>query len=115
MADRNMSIAESYETSVARELLIPPSPPRAPETMTALGRMKVMRESILGTWGQRAYEEDIIQGRFLGSSSFILNSPDAIRHVLVDNFENYTRTPAGFRGLRPVLGNGLRASEGAAL
>ena len=88
-----MSIAEAYDMPVARKLLVPPSPPRAPETMTALGRMRVMRESVIATWGQRAYEEDIIRGRFVGRSSFILNTPDAIRHVLVDNYENYTRHP----------------------
>src|SRR6266436_3639867 len=75
--------------------------------MTALGRMAAMRVSPIGTWGQRAYEEDIVQGRFLGRASFILNTPDAIRHVLVDNYENYTRTPAGIRVLRPMLGEGL--------
>ncbi len=53
--------------------------------MTAIGRMVAMRKSAIGTWGQRAYEEDVIQGRFFGRSSFILNTPDAIRHVLVDN------------------------------
>src|ERR1700682_1938759 len=109
-----MSIAEAHDMPVARELLIPPSPPRAPATMTALGRMMAMRESVIGAWGQRAYEEDIIQGRFFGRSSFILNTPDAIRHVLVDNYENYTRTPAGIRVLRPVLGEGLLIAEGRA-
>jgi unspecific monooxygenase len=82
--------------------------------MTALGRMAAMRVNVIGTWAQRAYEEDIIQGRFVGRSSFILNTPDAIRHVLVDNYENYTRTPAGIRVLRPVLGEGLLISEGRA-
>src|ERR1700709_140466 len=73
-----------------------------------------MRKSAIGTWGQRAYEEDIIQGRFFGHGSFILNTPDAIRHVLVDNYENYTRTPPGIRVLRPMLGEGLLISEGRA-
>ena len=109
-----MSIAEAYDMPAARAPLIPPSAPRAPETMTPLRRMIAMRESILGTWGQRAYEEDIVQGRFLGRSSFILNTPDAIRHVLVDNYENYTRTPAGLRVLRPILGQGLLIAEGRA-
>jgi unspecific monooxygenase len=99
---------------VTRQPLVPPSPPRAPETMTFFGRLAAIRESVIGTWGQRAYEEDIIQGRFFGHSSFILNAPDAIRHVLVDNYENYTRTPAGFRVLRPMLGEGLLIAEGRA-
>ena len=96
-----MSIAEAYDMTVTRAPLVPPSPPRAPDTMTALGRMAAMRVSPIGTWGQRAYEEDIVQGRFFGRSSFILNTPDAIRHVLVDNYENYTRTPAGDPGVAP--------------
>src|SRR5664279_6468399 len=99
---------------VKRAPLVPPSPPRAPDTMTAFGRLAAMRESPINAWGQRAYEEDIIRGRFLGRSSFILNTPDAIRHVLVDNYENYTRTPAGIRVLRPVLGEGLLIAEGRA-
>src|ERR1700736_2627536 len=97
-----------------RRPLVPPSPPRAPDTMTAFGRMMAMRDSAVGTWGQRAYEEDIVQGRFFGRSSFILNTPDAIRHVLVDNYENYVRTPAAIRVLRPVLGEGLLIAEGRA-
>ncbi len=107
-----MSIAEAYDMPVARRPLVPPSPPRASDDMTAIGRMAAMRVSPIGTWGQRAYEEDIIQGRFFGRSSFILNTPDAIRHVLVDNYENYTRTPAGIRVLRPILGEGLLIAEG---
>src|SRR6202521_4347955 len=107
-------MAETYDRPVAWQPLVPPSPPRAPDTMTAIGRMAAMRGSPIGTWGQRAYEEDIIQGRFFGRSSFILNTPDAIRHVLVDNYENYTRTSAAIRVLRPMLGEGLLIAEGRA-
>ncbi len=109
-----MSIAEAWEMPVTRRPLVPPSPPRARDTMTIFGKMAAMRESVIGSWGQRAYEEDIIQGRFFGRSSFILNTPDTIRHVLVDNYENYTRTPAAIRVLRPVLGEGLLIAEGRA-
>ena len=109
-----MSIAEAYDVEVTQAPLVPPSPPRAPPTMGPIGRMVAMRKSAIGTWGQRAYEEDVIQGRFLGRSSFILNTPDAIKHVLVDNWENYTRTPVGLRVLRPMLGQGLLIAEGRA-
>jgi cytochrome P450 len=109
-----LSPAEALDVPIAHQPLVPPSPPRAPDSMNAIGRMAAMRESAIGTWGQRAYEEDIIRGRFFGRSSFILNTPDAIRHVLVENYENYTRTPAGIRVLRPVLGEGLLIAEGRA-
>jgi unspecific monooxygenase len=109
-----MSLAEAYDTPVARRPLVPPSPPRAPEDMSAFARLALMRVNAIGTWGQRAYEEDIIRGRFFGRNSFILNTPDAIRHVLVDNYENYARTPASIRVLRPMLGEGLLIAEGRA-
>jgi cytochrome P450 len=109
-----MSIAEAYDVAVTRARLVPPSPPRAPDNVSALGRFLAIRENVLGNWGQRAYEEDIVQGRFFGRNSFIVNTPDAIRHVLVDNYENYTRTPAGLRVLRPILGEGLLVAEGRA-
>jgi unspecific monooxygenase len=110
-----VSIAEVYDIPLGRRPLVPPSPPRASQTMGPFGRMAAMRKSAIGTWGQRAYEEDIIQGWFFGHASFILNTPDAIRHVLVDNYENYTRTPTGIRVLRPMLGEeGLLLAEGRA-
>ncbi|MBV9565580.1 MAG: cytochrome P450 [Bradyrhizobium sp.] len=109
-----MSIAEIYPFRPPGRPLVPPIPPRAPDNMTVFGWMRRLRENAIGGWREQAYEADIIQGRFLGSSSFILNTPDAIRHVLVDNYENYTRTPAAFRVLRPPLGQGLLVAEGRA-
>ncbi|MET0875770.1 MAG: cytochrome P450 [Tardiphaga sp.] len=109
-----MSIAEAYDAPALRAPLVPPSPSRAPENMGPFGRMAAMRKSAIGTWGQRAYEDDIVKGRFFGHASFILNAPDDIRHVLVDNYENYTRTAAGIRVLRPMLGEGLLLAEGRA-
>ena len=109
-----MSIAEVYDLPVTRHRLVPPQPPRAPDDLGFLKRMRMMRDSAIATWGQRVYEEDVIQSNFFGRSSFILNTPDAIKHVLVDNWENYTRTPTGFRVLRPMLGQGLLIAEGRA-
>jgi cytochrome P450 len=109
-----VSIAEAWDVAVTPQPLVPPSPPRASETMSIFGRIAAIRRNAIESWGQRAYEEDIVQGRFFGHNSFILNTPDAIRHVLVDNYENYTRTPAGFRVLRPLVGDGLLIAEGRA-
>jgi unspecific monooxygenase len=80
--------------------------------MSTLGRMLAIRKSGLATWGEQVYQEDVLQGRFMGRSTFILNNPEAIRHVLIDNYENYARTPAGIRVLQPVLGEGLLLAEG---
>ena len=63
-------------------------------------------------WTEKAYQEDVLVRRFLGRSHMLLNAPDAIHHVLVDNHANYRRSPASIRILRPVMGNGLLLSDG---
>lgn len=109
-----MSIADIDYLPRLRSPLVPPMPPRAPDSMGTFRRVMKMGENAIATWGQRAYEEEVVRGRFFGRSSFILNTPDAIKHVLVDNFENYTRTAAGIRVLRPILGEGVLIAEGKA-
>ena len=80
-----MSIAETYDMPAARAPLVPPIPPRAPDDMTVFGRVKAISISPIGSWGRRAYEEEVLQGRFLGRSSFILNAPDAkAPNILMD-------------------------------
>jgi len=110
-----VSTAESYDHRPPRPLLVPPRPEPKPDTMSTIRRMAAVRRSGINGWGKAAYEEDILKGRFLGQTNFIVNAPDAIRHVLIDNYENYTRTTIGIRVLRPILGSeGLLLSEGKA-
>src|SRR5207244_3928190 len=46
------------------------------------------------------------------AASSTLNRPAAIRHVLIDNAENYRRTAATVRLLYPIVGRGLFLAEG---
>jgi len=107
-----VSIAEVYDPPAAHQPLVPPTPPRAPDNLSTLGRMRLMGTNPIATWSQRAYEEGVIKSNFFRRSSFILNTPDAIKHVLVDNWENYMRTPASLRVLQPMLGQGVLIAEG---
>jgi cytochrome P450 len=110
-----VSIAEAYDHPNRRPLVVPPRPEPKPDSMSTIRRMAAVRRSGIDGWGQAAYEEDILKGRFLGQTNFIVNAPDAIRHVLIDNYENYRRTSIGIRVLRPILGSeGLLLSEGRA-
>lgn len=110
-----MSIAEALETPHHPAPLEPPRPDYAPPGMSSFGRIAAMRRSAIGTWGERAYREDIVKGNFLGRNSFTVNAPDAIKHVLIDNYENYSRTHVGIRVLRPILGEeGLLLAHGKA-
>ncbi len=94
--------------------VLPPSAPLPTRLRTQLESFLVLRRNPLELWGAPAYELDILEGRFLGRPQLMLNAPEAIRHVLVANADNYVRTPATRRVLQPVLGNGLFLAEGAA-
>ena len=92
--------------------LVPPAPEPAPDAMGVLELFRRMRTNGVTVWPRSAYEEEITSRRFLGRTSLVLNAPEAIRHVLVDNHENYSRTNATIRILQPLLGHGLFLSEG---
>jgi cytochrome P450 len=109
-----MSIAEVLVTP-QRTPIEPPRPAVAPPNMNMFARIAQMRRSAIGTWGERAYREDIVKSRFLSRNSFTVNTPEAIKHVLIDNYENYVRTHVTIRVLRPILGEeGLLLAEGKA-
>jgi cytochrome P450 len=54
---------------------------------------------------------DVVRLKFGPLRYVVLNHPDAIRHVLVDNPANYTKS-RNYEGLKLVLGQGLVTSEG---
>ena len=92
----------------------PPRPPLPTRQRTQLESFLVLRRNPLELWGKLAYEEDILPGKFLGRQQIMLNAPEAIRHVLVGNADNYRRNTTSKRVLQPVLGDGLFLAEGDA-
>jgi cytochrome P450 len=71
-----------------------------------------MRRNVLAGFSERAFEEEVLSRRLFGRVQLTLNRPDAIRHVLIDNAENYTRTSGTVRLLYPIVGRGLVLAEG---
>src|SRR5947207_2088146 len=72
----------------------------------------VMRQNVLAAFSERAFTEDVLSRRLFGREQITLNRPAAIRHVLIDNAENYGRTSATVRLLYPIVGRGLFLAEG---
>jgi cytochrome P450 len=97
---------------VASSLFVPPvpTPPAAPLPLRAF--LRAIRENALTIWPEAAYRDEVTVRHFLGRVNVLLNAPDAIHHVLVDNHTNYRRSPATIRILRPIVGNGLLLSTG---
>lgn len=91
-----------------------PRPPMPIRQRSQIEAFLVLRRNLLELWGEAAYEEDILPGRFLGRTQLMLNDPEAIRHVLIANSANYQRNIGTKRVLQPLLGGGLFLAEGDA-
>ena len=74
--------------------------------------LRAIRSNALGMWTEAAYRDDVVVRRLIGRSTILINAPDAIHRVLVENPGNYRRSPASIRILRPITGNGLLLSSG---
>jgi len=97
---------------LAPPLFVPPRPEAPAHPPRGRDFLRLVRTNALRIWAQPAYEQDALQQSFFGLKWTLLNNPDAIHHVLVDNTANYVRTVASIRVLRPIVGNGLLLSEG---
>jgi cytochrome P450 len=71
-----------------------------------------LRDNALAGFPPQAFEEMAVARSFVGHQQIILNDPAAIRHVLIENADNYRRTASIPRLLGPVVGNGLFLAEG---
>ena len=96
----------------APSFFVPPRP-EAPSEELGLYRFFVaVRTNALQIWPKSAYEQDVVVRSALGRTRLLINAPDAIHRVLVENTANYCRTSATIRILRPIVGKGLLLSEG---
>ena len=87
-------------------------PCRSEGRLTLRQFLRVVRDNTLATYPLEAFDEDIIAQRLLWRRRFIINEPSAIRHVLLDNAANYTKSELTRQLLEPGLGRGLLTSEG---
>ena len=71
-----------------------------------------LRGNSLAAFPAEAFSEEVVVQSFLGRRHILLQRPAAIRHVLVDNPQNYARAAAVRRVLRPMFGQGLFLSAG---
>ena len=100
----------SLEDSVRAQALPAPVPRRG--AMPLFEFFRTLRDNVIATYPEDAYERDIVERKIFRRSRFILSEPAAIKHVLLDNAANYQKTEIARRILEPGLGKGLITSEG---
>jgi len=105
-----MSVIEDGTTSGAPPVLAAPRPPHGHLPLWVF--LRVLRDSSIATYRAEAYSADILERHLFWRRTFFVNEPNAIKHILLDNAANYTKTEITRRLLEPGLGRGLLTSEG---
>ena len=94
----------------ANPVLPAPKPRRG--RMPVFEFFRTLRDNMIATYAEEAYEHDIVERKMFGRRRFLINDPAMIKHVLLDNAANYRKTEITRRILEPGLGRGLITSEG---
>jgi cytochrome P450 len=89
-----------------------PTPYGADERQSTREIAASLRDNALAGLPSSAFEELAVDRSFLGRRQIILNDPAAIRHVLIENADNYRRTATVYRLLDPVIGRGMLLADG---
>jgi cytochrome P450 len=96
--------------AAAPRLAMPPALRGRPSLFQVI---RLVGENSLAAWTDEAYELEWMERHMLFRRVVIANSPDAAKHVLLDNNDNYVKTPIARNLLEPGLGRGLITAEGA--
>jgi cytochrome P450 len=91
----------------------PGSAPEAPlfPGLPWIGSLLELRRDNIDFLSEVAAVGDVVELRFIHARYYLVNSPEAVHHILVDNNRNYRKSP-NYQGLKLVLGEGLVTSEG---
>ena len=73
---------------------------------------RALRTNPITTWRQEAYETPILADRGPLGDIIVVNAPDAIRRVFLDNVGNYAKDRLQLEKLGPGLGRGLLTTDG---
>ena len=87
------------------------APPMRP--LSVLESIRAARRNVLELIPDLAYRQPIVSGR-MGARWHMVQDPEALRRVLLDNLENYPKSEVMLRMLRPAVGDSLFTSEGDA-
>jgi cytochrome P450 len=89
----------------------PPAPEPRVRALGPLALYRALRTNAITAWRAEAYEEPYLADRNMLGGYMLLNDPDLIRHVLVENAANYPKDVLQLDKLTPAVGRGLLTAE----
>src|SRR5581483_3529630 len=97
------------DISVARR---PPAPMPRPGALGPIALYRALRRNGVEAWREQAFEEPYIADRNQLGGFVLLNDPELIRYVLIDNAANYPKDDLQLEKLTPAVGRGLLTADG---
>ena len=95
---------------------VPYAPTPRTRPLSKFEQLLVLARNPLETWTQAHFELPVLAGPAITGHIVVVNEPEFIRHILVDNVANYAKDPLQKRVLaaetREGAGLGLLAAEG---
>jgi cytochrome P450 len=77
------------------------------------GHLAPMRKDPLGfLLDTMRNQGDVVRLRFVHQKAYFLFHPDHVRHVLQDNYQNYTKQTFAYARIRAIFGESLTTSDG---
>src|SRR5215469_9092410 len=107
-----MSIVSTGKTSSSKEPVSLHYPP-GPRTLNPLGSIIPFQRYPLRFIDElRERYGDLVRFRLLNMPVILINHPDYLKRVLLENYANYDKDVFLFHLLRPIMGNGLATMIG---
>jgi cytochrome P450 len=90
-----------------------PGPVPPPEPLSFFSFLRTMQDNAIAVYHERVYEEWMVETRLFRLRNFIVNDPEAIRRVLLDNAANYGKGNIEPRVEVSGAGNAYKPAEEA--
>jgi cytochrome P450 len=90
----------------------PPAPKPHARRLGPVQLIATLRRNPLECWAQEHFEKLMVRGGLPFGQVVVVNQPDAIKRVLLDNADNYRKDTIQRRVLAAGLGDGLLSAEG---
>src|ERR1700693_4052441 len=94
--------------------VVPPMPPMASDRIGVMQMVWPLPRNAFSPSPPRCLDEAVVKLRVAGRPLVLAASPDAVRHIMITQSDDYVRLPFGQRVLGPIVGRGLLVSEGDA-
>jgi cytochrome P450 len=107
-----MATASRSCTTVESCAYRPPAPTPQANPLGLVALVSALKRNPLECWTQKHFEEPIVSGGLPIGHVALVNAPDAIRRVLLDNAANYQKDALQRRVLSAGLADGLLSAEG---